>query len=132
LGCFFGEPPAAPFLLPYPVLPTCDTGSRPAASAGPVVTRGFGTCDSPPVVPGASPSSPATPEFVGAPGQRPATPGSARSVPVSWPPLVRLRLDGTGHQRSGVVAQAGGQLRIRTLLAAPASGPPALQVPGSF
>ncbi|KRY07435.1 hypothetical protein T12_1512 [Trichinella patagoniensis] len=93
LGCFFGEPPATPFLLPYPVLLTHDTGFRPAASAAPVVTRGFGTCDSPPVVLGASPSSPPTPEFVGAPGQRTATPGSARSVPVSWPPLVRLRLD---------------------------------------
>ncbi|KRZ04745.1 hypothetical protein T11_17635 [Trichinella zimbabwensis] len=86
------------------------------------------------------PSSPTTPEFVGAPGQRPATPGSARSAPVSLPPLVRLRLDswlrtacrlvGTGHQRSGVVAQTGGQLRIRTPPAAPASGLPALQVPG--
>ncbi|KRX54284.1 hypothetical protein T09_15186 [Trichinella sp. T9] len=78
---------------PQMMLPTHDTGYRPAASAGPVVTRGFRTCDSPPVVLGASPSSPPTPEFVGAPGQRTATPGSARSVPVSWPPLVRLRLD---------------------------------------
>ncbi|KRX16275.1 hypothetical protein T07_13330 [Trichinella nelsoni] len=140
LGCFFGEPPAAPFLLPYPVLPTHDTGFRPAASAGPVVTRGFRTCDSAPVVLGASPSSPITPEFVRAPGQRPATPGYARSVPVSWP-LARLQLDsrlhtacrlvGTGHQRSSVVAQAGGQLRIRTLLAAPLSRLPALQVSGS-
>ncbi|XP_003381565.1 conserved hypothetical protein [Trichinella spiralis] len=141
LGCFVEEPPAAPFLLPYPVLPTHDTGFRPVASAGPVVTRGFGTCDSLPVVLGASPSSPTTPEFVGAPGQHPATPASARSFLVSWPPLARLRLDswlrtacrlvGTGHQRSGVVAQAGRQLRIRILLVAPASGLPALQVPGS-
>ncbi|KRZ70713.1 hypothetical protein T10_10450 [Trichinella papuae] len=68
-GCFFGEPIAAPFLLHYPVVPTHDTGFRPAASAGPVVTRGFGTCDSPPVVLGDSLSSPTTPEFVGAPGQ---------------------------------------------------------------
>ncbi|KRY50279.1 hypothetical protein T03_1838 [Trichinella britovi] len=141
LGCFFRESSATPFLLPYPVLPTHDTGFRPAASAGPVVTRGFGTCDSPPVVLGASPSCPPTPEFFGAPAQRTATPGSARSVPVSWPPLPRLRLDswlrtacrlvGTGRQRSGVVVQAGGQLRIRTLLAAPASGLPALQVPAN-
>ncbi|XP_003369213.1 hypothetical protein Tsp_04637 [Trichinella spiralis] len=140
-GCFFGEPPAAPFLLPYPVLTTHDTGFRPAASAGSVVTRGFRTCDSPPVVLGASPSSPTTPEFVRAPGQRPATPGYARSVPVSWP-LARLRLDsrlhtacrlvGTGHQRSGVVAQAGGQLGIRTLPAAPLSRLLALQVPGNI
>ncbi|KRX45643.1 hypothetical protein T05_6709 [Trichinella murrelli] len=141
LGYFFGEPPAASFLLLYPVLPTHDTGFRPAASSGTVVTKGFGTCDSLPVVLGASPSSPTTPEFVGAQGQHPATPGSARSVPVSWPPLARLRLDswlrtafrlvGTGRQRSGVVVQAGGQLRIHTLPAAPASGLPALQVTGS-
>ncbi|KRX54281.1 hypothetical protein T09_3449, partial [Trichinella sp. T9] len=71
-----------------------------------------------PVVLGASHSSPTTPEFVGAQGQHPATPGSARLV-------------GTGRQRSGVVVQAGGQLRIHTLPAAPASGLPALQVPGS-
>ncbi|KRY07436.1 hypothetical protein T12_8702 [Trichinella patagoniensis] len=117
LGCFFGEPPAASFLLLYPVLPTHDTGFRPAASASPVVTKGFGTCDSLPVVLGASPSSPTTPEFVGAQGQLPATPGFALSVPVSWPPLAHLRLEswlhtafrlvGTGRQRSGVVVQAG-------------------------
>ncbi|KRZ48761.1 hypothetical protein T02_11682 [Trichinella nativa] len=88
---FFARCPVPSIL--YPVLPTHDTGFRPAASAGPVVTKGFGTCDSLPVVLGASPSSPTTPEFVGAPGQHPATPGSARSVPVSWPPLARLRLD---------------------------------------
>ncbi|KRX79168.1 hypothetical protein T06_3720 [Trichinella sp. T6] len=112
---FFARCPVPSIL--YPVLPTHDTGFRPAASAGPVVTKGFGTCDSLPVVLGGSPSSPTTPEFVGAPGQHPATPGSARSVPVSWPPLARLRLDswlrtafrlvGTGRQRSGVVVQAG-------------------------
>ncbi|KRZ82170.1 hypothetical protein T08_5157 [Trichinella sp. T8] len=117
------------------------TGFHPAASAGPVVTKGFGTCDSLPVVLGASPSSPTTPEFVRVQGQRPTTPGSALSVPVSWPPLARLRLDswlrtafrliGTGRQRTGVVVQAGGQLRIHNLPAAPASGLHALQVPGS-
>ncbi|KRZ69405.1 hypothetical protein T10_10720 [Trichinella papuae] len=110
LGYFFREPPAAPFFLPYPGLPTHDTGFRLTAPAGPVVTRGFRTCDSPPVVLRASFSSPTTPKFFGALGQRPATPGSGRSAPVSWPPLARLQLDswlcsacrlvGTEHQRS--------------------------------
>ncbi|XP_003369649.1 conserved hypothetical protein [Trichinella spiralis] len=43
----------------------------------------------------------------------------------SWP-RTACRLFRIGHRRSGVVVQAGGQLRIHTLPAAPASGLPAL------